>query len=69
MRKCNIDILEVKICYVVGSWQALGYEMYGILLELMKSVLSFLSLPVQRQLNVKSLAYFDNQRELNSEAT
>ena len=42
--------------------------MYGILLELMKSVLSFLSLPVQRQLNIKSLAYSDNQRELNSEA-
>ena len=42
--------------------------MCGILLELMKSVLSFLSLPVQRQLSIKSLAYSDNQIELNIEA-
>ena len=42
--------------------------MYGILLELMKSVLSFLSLPVWRQLSIKSLAYSDNQIELNTEA-
>lgn len=43
IKKGNTYILEYKICSTVGSFWAPGCEMHGILLELKKSMLSFLS--------------------------